>query len=100
MTAYDRRFFVKSLVVTAATASPAYAAWNKAAVGLDRGSPGESTSPATLQASNQELRFSGPGEPLQFQNFIRENNEWKAGTIGTPLIAGTSFALITSNIRN
>jgi hypothetical protein len=100
MTLHDRRFFMKSLVVTAATASSAFAAWSRTAGGADRHGLGEATSATMLQARNQQLRFSGPGEPLHFQNFIREGNEWKAATIATPLIAGTSFSLITSTIHS
>ena len=100
MTAYDRRFFMKSLVVTAATASPMYAAWSRTTGGIDRNSLSQTSDATILQVGNQELRFSGPGEPLQFQNFLRAGNDWKAVTIGTPLIAGTSFSLITSAIHS
>jgi hypothetical protein len=98
MTLHDRRFFMKSLAVTAATASPAYAVWSRTAGGTDRRALGQATTATTLEAGGQQLRFSGPGEPLQFQNFIREGNAWKAATIRTSLIAGTSFSLITSTI--
>jgi len=97
MTLHDRRFFMKSLLVTAASASPAYAALHEAT--KHSGGPAEGASNhLTLEAGNQQLRFSVLGQPLTYQNFLRDGDSWKASTTSSSLIAGASFSLIVSTI--
>ncbi len=100
MTLHDRRFFMKSLVVTAATATSVFAAWSRTSAETDHIDLAEADNATILRAGNQQVRFSGPSEPLQFQNFLRAGNDWKPATIATPLLAGTSFSLITSAIHS
>jgi hypothetical protein len=99
MTLHDRRFFMKTLLVTAASASPACAALHEAAK-HSRGGAGTVTNPSTLEAGNQQLRFSGLGQPFTYQNFLRDGDYWKPSTISSPLIAGASFPLLAATIRS
>jgi hypothetical protein len=99
MTLHDRRFFMKTLLVTAASASPAYAAFHKGIVypPIQREDSSASTN---IEVGNQRLRISPAGAPLTYQNFVRVANNWKPSTLaGIPLVTGTSFPLVTSRIR-
>lgn len=89
-----RRYFVKSMLATAAGA-PAYAALSHAII------PEESVHSVSLENGEQQLRLSSVGSPLTFQNFLRAGTEWKPSTLpGTPLITGPSLRLTASSIRN
>lgn len=98
MTFHDRRFFMKTLLVTAASASPAYAALGDV---LHFSSDAEDSSASTnIEAGSQQLRISPAGTPLSYQNFLRVENAWKPSTIaGIPFIHGASFPLVTSRVR-
>jgi hypothetical protein len=102
MNALNRRFFVKTLLASAASAAPAYATLHKGF----RLPPanGSSSAPATasinLDAGDQQLRISPAGTPLSFQNFLRVDTEWKAGTLpGVSVLSGLSFALNTERVK-
>jgi hypothetical protein len=99
MSPLNRRGFLRTLLVTAASAGPAYArispgiAWPFSAPALP--SPG-----ASLEHGSQQLRISPAGSPLAFQNFLRIGGEWKPATLANnPLIAGDSFRLISSRVQ-
>jgi hypothetical protein len=99
MTLQDRRFFMKTLLVTAASATPAYAALHKGIVYPPIDGE-ESPVPTNLEAGDQQLRISPAGAPLTYQNFLRVANDWKPATLaGIPLVTGASFPLVTSRIR-
>jgi hypothetical protein len=89
-----RRTFVKRLlattagmsVINVANASP-LAAW-----ALDDKSSYES-----LSSGDQQLRVTGAGGPLAFQNFVRSGSDWKPATLaGVPVVTGPSFPLMTT----
>ena len=99
MSVLNRRFFVKTLLVTAANSSPAYAIFHKGIVRA-RVAGGDISGPANIEAGNQQLRISPAGGPLSFQNFVRVDNDWKPSTLaGIPLVSGASFPLVTARIR-
>jgi hypothetical protein len=109
MRALNRRFFVKTLLATAASAGPAYATLHKG-IGLPfKESKGErfsadhaaSIDSISVDAGNQQLRISPGGAPLGFQNFLRVGNEWKPATLASvPLVAGASFPLVAERIKH
>ncbi|HET7106449.1 MAG TPA: hypothetical protein VFI38_06550 [Candidatus Acidoferrum sp.] len=99
MSQFNRRGFMKTLLVTAVGAVPAHAtiaseaAWPFLESGL-------SPSPSDLEHDPQQLRLSPTGLPFAFQNFLRINNEWKAATLpNNPFITGDSFPLISSQVK-
>ena len=99
MTEFDRRGFMKKLLVAGVAAVPAYSVFPKIARGplslLALPSSSEN-----LESGSQQLRISPAGSPLTFQNFLRSGSEWKAATLlNNPFIAGPSFALVTSHVR-
>jgi hypothetical protein len=99
MNVLNRRIFVKTLLATAASSAPAYAAFHK---GISFASvEAEDASAATnIETENQRLRISPAGTPLTYQNFVRVGNEWKASTLaGVPLVTGASFPLVASRVR-
>ena len=102
MSALNRRFFVKTLLATAASAAPAYASLHKRIVfPLAAGDDAASRNSINIDAGNQQLRISPEGAPLSFQNFLRVGNEWKPSTLaGVPFVAGASFPLITERIKH
>ena len=104
MNVLNRRIFVKTLLASAASSTPAYAALHK---GIADSSVGvEDTSAAvTIESGNQRLRTSPEGTPLTYQNFLRvgdgNGNDWKPATLaGVPLVTGTSFPLVTSRVQH
>jgi len=104
MNVLNRRIFVKTLLATAVSSSPAYAALHKGI--FDPPVQAEDTSASvTIESGNQRLRISPEGTPLTFQNFLRvgdgNGNDWKPATLaGVPLVTGTSFPLVTSRVRH
>src|SRR5579859_6564347 len=99
MSQFNRRGFMKTLLVTAVGAVPAhaavrnYSAWPFFDSDL-------SASSADLEHGPQQLRISSAGSPFTFQNFLRINNEWKPATLpNNPFIAGDSFPLISSQVK-
>jgi hypothetical protein len=99
MSQFNRRGFMRTLLVTAVGAVPAHAnipnksAWPFFDSDL-------SSSSSNLEHGPQQLRISPTGSPLAFQNFLRVNDEWKPATLpNNPLIAGDSFSLVTSKIQ-
>src|SRR6266446_1390500 len=99
MSQFNRRGFMKTLLVTAVGAVPANAAVaNKIAWPFFDSDL--SSSSADLEHGPQQLRISPSGTPLAFQNFLRINNEWKPATLpNNPFITGDSFPLVTSQVK-
>lgn len=107
MSALNRRVFVKTLLVTAASAAPAYATLRRGMGGVpstetDRPfSFGDDPASVIVEAGNQQLRVSPAGSPLTFQNFLRAGTDWKPSTLsGVPLVTGASFPLLTERIKH
>ncbi len=99
MSQFNRRGFMKTLLVTAVGAAPAYA-----------GSPARISLPSfesdlpplftNLENGFQQLRISPTGSPLAFQNFLRVGDEWKPATLANnAVVTGASFPLVTSHVR-
>jgi hypothetical protein len=106
MSALNRRFFVKTLLASAASAAPACAALHKRITfpatpsdGDLSQSTGDSAS-LNIDAGTQQLRIAPVGSPLSFQNFLRIGSEWKPATLAAvPFVTGASFPLITEHIK-
>jgi hypothetical protein len=107
MSALNRRFFVKTLLASAASAAPACAALHKrivfpaTATNSDRDVQSvDDYASLNIDAGNQQLRIAPIGSPFSFQNFLRVGSEWKPATLGgVPFVTGASFPLITERIR-
>jgi hypothetical protein len=96
---FNRRGFLRTLLVTAAGAGSAHASvpvrtsWPFTEAAL----PSLSTN---LEHGSQQLRISPTGSPFAFQNFLRTGDEWKPATLpNNPFIVGNSFPLVTSQIK-
>src|SRR3984893_8079792 len=106
MSALNRRFFVKTLLASAASAAPAYAGLHKRiafpATLTDADlfeSIGDSAS-LNIDAGSQQLRIAPIRSPLSFQNFLRVGSEWKPATLASgPLVTGASFPLVTDRVK-
>src|ERR1700732_4237392 len=106
MSALNRRFFVKTLLASAASAAPACAALHKriafpamAADGDHSQSAGEAAS-LNIDAGVQQLRIAPIGSSLSFQNFLRVGSEWKPATLAAvPFVTGASFPLVTERVK-
>src|ERR1700686_656856 len=106
MSALNRRFFVKTLLASAASAAPACAALHKRIAfpaspsdGDNFQSVGDAAS-LNIDAGAQQLRIAPIGSPLSFQNLLRVGSEWKPATLaGVPFVTGVSFPLITQRIK-
>ena len=99
MTLHDRRFFIKTLLATAANASPAYATFQRGTV-FPPHEAEDSSAFTNLESGNQQIRISPTGAPLTFQNFLRVGDEWKPATLANnAVITGASFPLVTSHVR-
>jgi hypothetical protein len=98
MSQFNRRGFMKTLLVTAVGAVPAHAnISNKSAWPFFDSDLSSSTN---LEHGPQQLRISPTGSSIAFQNFLRINDQWKPATLpNNPLIAGDSFSLVTSKIQ-
>src|SRR5712691_13478672 len=95
----NRRGFMKTLLLTAASASSACADYSQGIAwpSLQMQSTPPST---TLENGDQQLRFLPVGAPFAFQNFVRVSNRWKPATLsGIPVQSGPSFPLVTSRLR-
>jgi hypothetical protein len=99
MSQFNRRGFMKTLLVTAVGAVPAHAAdANKSAWSFFDSDL--SLSSTSLENGSQQLRISSAGSPFAFQNFLRINNEWKPATLpNNPFVAGDSFRLVASQVK-
>jgi hypothetical protein len=99
MSQFDRRRFMKTLVVTAVGAAPDYARSSAriALLSFESDLPSPSTN---LENGSQQLRISPTGSPLTFQNFLRVGDEWKPATLANnSVVTGASFPLVTSHVR-
>ena len=97
MSQFNRRDFMRTLLVTAVGAVPAHgnisdkSAWPFFDSDL--------SSSTNLENGSQQVRVSAAGSPLAFQNFLRIGDEWKPATLpDNPFISGESFRLVTSRI--
>jgi hypothetical protein len=98
MNLLNRRGFVKTLLATAASASPACASLQREMFYL--GLAQANASSMNLANGEQQLRLSPVGTRLIFQNFLRTGDGWKPATLANiPLVAGASFPLVTARIR-
>ncbi len=98
MSQFNRRGFMRTLLVTAVGAAPAHANISNKSTWPFFDS--DLSSSANLEHGPQQLRISPTGSPLAFQNFLRIDDQWKPATLpNNPLIAGNSFSLITSKIQ-
>src|SRR5467141_2600598 len=99
MSHFNRRGFMRTLLVTAVGAGPAYAGIS---TGITLPSFESDLSPLStnLENGSQQLRISSSGSPLSFQNFLRFGDEWKPATLANnPFIVGASFPLVPSRVR-
>ena len=90
---------MKTLLVTAVGAGPAYAGTSTgiALPSFESDLPSLSTN---LENGSQQLRISPNGSPLAFQNFLRNGDEWKPATLANnAIVTGASFPLVTSRVR-
>jgi len=99
MSQFNRRGFMRTLLVTAVGAAPA-----AAAVSIKTAWPfvdsDLSSSSTNIEHGQQQLRLSPAGSPLAFQNFLRINDQWKPATLpNNPFIAGDSISLLSSKIE-
>src|SRR6267378_3120423 len=99
MSHFNRRGFMRTLLVTAVGAGPAYAGISTGITlpSFESDPPPPST---ILENGSQQLRISPTGSPLAFQNFLRVGEEWKPATLANnAVVTGASFALVTSRVR-
>src|ERR1700693_3434144 len=99
MSQFNRRRFMKTLLVTAVGAAPAYAGSpaTSALPSLQPDLPSLSTNP---ENGSQQLRVSPTGSPLAFQNFLRVADEWKPATLANnAIVTGASLPLVPSRVR-
>jgi hypothetical protein len=97
MSQFNRRGFMRTLLVTAVGAVPAHGnVSDKFAWPFLDSDPSSSNN---LENGSQQVRVSATGSPLAFQNFLRIGDEWKPATLpDNPFISGESFRLVTSRI--
>jgi len=99
MSHFNRRGFMRTLLVTAVGAGPAYAGISTGITlpSFESDPPPPST---ILENGSQQLRISPTGSPLAFQNFLRVGDEWKPATLANnAIVTGASFPLLTSRVR-
>src|SRR5216683_458488 len=97
MALLNRRSFVKTVLATAASGSPACAGFY-AGVAFPTTADSSSSSSTILESGAQQLRLSPVGTPLTFQNFLLVEGEWKPATLpGVQFVTGASFPLVTSH---
>src|SRR6266852_4619971 len=99
MSQFNRRGFMRTLLVTAVGAGPAYAGISTgiALPSFESDLPSLST---ILENGSQQLRISPTGSPLAYQNFLRVDDEWKPATLANnAVVTGASFPLVTSHVR-
>ncbi len=98
MTLLNRRSFVRTILATAASSSPACARFY-GGVCFPFLADTNSSSSAILESGAQQLRLSPVGTPLTFQNFLLAEGQWKPATLpGVQLVTGVSFPLVTSHV--
>jgi hypothetical protein len=99
MSQFNRRRFMKTLLVTAVGAAPAYAR-SPARIALPSFESDHPSLSTNLENGFQQLRISPTGSPLAFQNFLRVGDEWKPATLANnAIVTGASFPLVTSHVR-
>src|SRR5712664_2599398 len=99
MSQFNRRRFMKTLLVTAVGAAPAYAG-SPARIALPSFESDHPSPSTNLENGSQQLRISPTGSPLTFQNFLRVGDEWKPATLANnAVVTGASFVLVTSHVR-
>src|SRR5229473_1778861 len=99
MSQFNRRRFMKTLLVTAVGAAPAYAG-SPARIALPSFESDLASLSTNLENGFQQLRISPTGSPLAFQNFLRVGDEWKPATLANnAVVTGASFVLVTSHVR-
>jgi hypothetical protein len=97
MSLLNRRRFVKTILATAASGSPACAAFC-GGVSFPFPADTNTSSSTILENGGQQLRLSPVGTPLTFQNFLFVEGEWKPATPpGVQLLTGASFPLMASH---
>lgn len=100
MNPLPRRGFLKTVLATAAGASPSYGRFANA-FSSATASEQSSSAASFFENGGQQLRFAPVGLPFAFQNFLRIENEWRSATLlGNPLLIGSSFPLVISRVRN
>src|SRR5216683_524049 len=98
MALLNRRSFVKTVLATAASGSPACSGFY-AGVAFPTTADSSSSSSTILESGAQQLRLSPVGTPLTFQNFLLVEGEWKPATLpGVQLVTGSSFPLMASHV--
>src|SRR5882762_5459222 len=99
MSQFNRRRFMKTMLVTAVGAAPAYAG-SQARIAPPSFDSDLPPLPTNLENGSQQLRISPAGSPFTFQNFLRVGDEWKPATlVNNAVITGASFPLVTSRAR-
>ena len=99
MNQFSRRGFVKTMLATAAGATPACSTLRGSVIPSVFESLPDSNS-VVLENGGQQLRLSPVGTPLAFQNFLRVGDEWKPSTLADiPFVTGASFPLVASQVR-
>ena len=99
MSQFNRRSFLRTLLVTGVGAGPAHASISEEIAWPFSGSDLPSL-PTNLEHGSQQLRISPTGSPLAFQNFLRIGDEWKPVTLANnPFLVGDSFPLVTSRMQ-
>src|SRR5260370_3496691 len=99
MSQFNRRRFMKTLLITAVGASPAYTG-SPARIALASFESGLPSLSTILENGSQQLRISPSGTPLAFQNFLRVGDEWKPATLASnAVVTGASFPLLPSHVR-
>jgi len=98
MSVLNRRSFVKTILATAASGSPACARFY-GGMSFLASAEGNFSPSTSLESGAQQLRISPVGTPLSFQNFLLVRGEWKPATLpGVQLVAGASFPLVSSHL--
>ena len=99
MSPLNRRGFMKTLLLTAASASSGRLDFSQA-IALPSLEAETTSASTSLENGDQQLRFLPVGGPFAFQNFVRVSNQWKPATLsGIPVVSGPSFPLLTSRLR-
>ncbi len=99
MSQLNRRRFMKTLVITAVGAAPAYAG-SPIRIALPSSESDLPTLSTNLENGSQQLRISPTGSPLAYQNFLRVGDAWKPATLANnAVVTGASFPLVTSHVR-
>lgn len=97
---FNRRGFLRTLLVTAVGGGPTHASISKG-ITCPFSEAGYPSLPTNLEHGSQQLRISPTGSALAFQNFLRIGAEWRPATLpNNPILVGTSFPLVTSRINN